>query len=172
MVAAGDWITAEGTDVDDKQLIGRSRMTNYLVLGFMASRTKIDRVTKHANAAMFILTSVAVPPDAYEKLGVDDEGHLVLEFDQRQANTPVGQQTAPNPQGISGGGVWSLCEGADHGGYEPRLVAITIERHRHPVKAIVGTRLAMFFEVIRSKYPELDLDVPRSHVRNISSGER
>jgi hypothetical protein len=135
----------------------------------MATRAKVDYAKRRTRVPMFMLTSVALSREGYGKLGVDDESHVVLEFDRRQLNTPTGQQTAPNPNGISGGGIWGFRE---RQGGDPRLVGITIERHRQPVKASVGTRLSVFFEVIRSRWPELSGDIPRSRVRRISASLR
>ena len=119
---------------------------------------------------MFILTSVAASLATSRKVGVDDEGHLVLDFDRRKMNTPTGQRAAPDPPGISGGSIWSLGQDFEPEGGQPKLVAISIEYHRAN-KAIVGIRLAMFFEVIRSRYPDLDPYVPRSMTREISASQ-
>lgn len=164
-----DWIRASQTDVDEEGYSEPTRGSTYLVLGFMATRAKLDVAERRTKVPMFMLTSVAAPPEVYRKLRIDDESYLALEFDRRRVITPAGQQTAPRPLGISGGGIWGFRE---RQGGDPRLVAISIECHHKPVKALVGTRLAMFFEVIRSRWPELGSSIPRPRARRITAARR
>lgn len=135
------------TDIDELDLPDERTLSSFhFVIGFPASRalSKID----HTKRAILQLSfSVATsPPDSgiYEKECVSPADHILVEFD-RQRMVRKGQQfTAPDPRGLSGGGIFFIDKQTELG----PLIAIATE-HRSNSRVMVGTRIKHFLEAAR-----------------------
>lgn len=102
------------------------------------------------------------PGPSADQLGhpYSDLHNLVLEFDKREARAGGQIVTAPDPIGMSGGGVWA-CDGLVGPAPAPaRLVGISTTWLRRE-KVIVATRIGLCFDAIMDQYPELTHLLPR-----------
>ena len=153
-------LTPADVDVDDRSSIPGQAKPHYLVLGYPSSKARASISERRVKCEGFILTALPASAATCEKLGVGDHSHVVLDFEQRDVTSVDGRSTAPSLRGVSGGGVWSLGTSFDVEGRHAKLAAIGIEWHVRGPKAIVGTRLALFVEVIRRHCPELSAYIP------------
>lgn len=115
--------------------------TNVCVFGYPNSRNK--KIGRHNNR--FFISSITNPTateDDYHTEKYDQNVNVLIQYDKNNFYNPDGQiVTAPNPEGISGGGIVS-CPGLSRETKEPdiRLIGITIEKTPNG-KFLVGTRL-------------------------------
>jgi hypothetical protein len=163
-------LTAYDLDLDDRAFVDSPPSKQYLVVGYPASKAKPRRQTRRLTVETFVLTATALAREQYKRLEVDDFSHLALSFDQRKVTNVDGRVTAPHLYGVSGGGIWTLGRTIDAEGQDARLAAIGTEWHQGPTKAILGTRVALFTEMIRDHCPTLTASIPRPsgiHVRTL-----
>jgi hypothetical protein len=107
-----------------------------------------------------VLTLNPASLQSYALAGVPDYSNIVLEFDPNSAVNESGKVTPPKLNGVSGGAVWSLGPTYDAEGTGAKLVAVVTERHGGEVRAIVGTRLAVFLAIIWDNYSDLVAFLP------------
>src|SRR2546426_1262214 len=88
-------LQANDLGFDDRAFVGSPPSKQYLVVGYPASKAKPRRQPRGVTAETFVLTAVALPPDEYRRLDVDDFSHVALSFDQRNVRNIDGQLTAP-----------------------------------------------------------------------------
>ncbi len=134
--------------------------THYLVMGFPASKANTSRSGHSVATKTFILTATPTAREIYKKLSFAEETHIIVDFDKNRAMSTEGQYVAPDPKGVSGGGIWTLGESFDIAAQHLKLIAIGIEWPRKKAKVLVGTRVPLFFEALRKKYPDLSIFLP------------
>ena len=137
---------AADLDVDDS-VLGATTPKPYQLVGFPATKAWFEDEIERATYEAMVLNTQSLSQERYAALGIDDRIHLAVELDQPNVKSDDGS-IAPMPHGASGGGI-----------FEPngRLVAIAIETDH---KAIFGTRVAVFCEILRNKFPALRSEIP------------
>ena len=89
--------------------------------------------------------------------------HIVVESDLKKMTQAGERRTAPDPEGMSGGPVWSYSQiGTDRDGKEElsmRLAGIAIS-YKRDRRCLVGIRINILLERIRIKFPELSPAIP------------
>ena len=111
---------------------------------------------------VYSYTSTSIPISGYQALGLSPVSHVAVDFVPRHVRNGNGRRTtAPNPQGMSGGPIFSKGFSANA---VRRLVGLAIE-HRKGV--LIGIRIGLVLEPIRWTYPQLRHFIPPlpSHVR-------
>ncbi len=139
--------------------------THYLVMGFPASQANPSRSGNLVATKTFIYTATPTARDIYKKLSFAEETHVIVDFDKNRTMNMEGQHVAPDPNGVSGGGIWTLGESFDIAAQHLKLIGIGIEWPREKAKVLVGTRVPLFFEVLRKTYPDLSTIVPGTRLR-------
>lgn len=76
----------------------------------------------------------------------------------------------PDPWGMSGGAVFRLADltALNTSSFTPKLVGIAMEYHTNP-KVLVSVNIAFVIEALRSKFPNPDSLLPRSHTLKINT---
>ncbi len=138
--------------------------THYLVMGFPASKANPFHSGHSVAAGTFIYTATPAAREIYKKLSFAEETHVIVDFDKNRTMNMRGQLVAPDPKGVSGGGIWTLGESFDITAQHLKLIAIGIEWPRKQAKVLVGTRVPLFFEALRKKYPDLSTIVPETRL--------
>jgi hypothetical protein len=111
-------------------------------------------------ARAFRLAAKASPVEAYEALGYDARVNLLLGFDKRKVWGESRLETAPDPTGMSGGGVWSFGGKLSVATTAPLLAGIATEwRKRTQHKVLVSTRIDQILTAIGDKYENLRLQI-------------
>ncbi|HEV2319122.1 MAG TPA: hypothetical protein VGV18_05190, partial [Verrucomicrobiae bacterium] len=107
--------------------------------------------------------ALAVAEADYISAGLSPQKHIVVEFDLNHAldNSNGRELVAPNPQGMSGGPVWSFVAAESNGqqALTRRLVGIAIE-YISDRKMLVGVRINAALECIRAMFPRLSASIP------------
>jgi hypothetical protein len=98
----------------------------------------------------------------YASLGLCPHKHIAVEFDLKRVVDGNGRAiVAPNPEGMSGGPVWSFIP-VDLDGqkmWTRRLVGIAIE-YRLKTRTFIGVRINAALECIRMTFPNLSPCIP------------
>jgi hypothetical protein len=134
---------------------GRSSSDDrYAFIGYPRSRFDLWPGNRLRFAgAMYELTGAT--EDKYQQLQIDSSIQIAANFDPKSYRDKGGKKLNPlNPNGISGGGIWTLQtkESKSVGFHDPRLAGIAIEcRTTH--KAMVGVRVNVFLGLIARTYP-------------------
>lgn len=135
-------------DIEDRQ------STNYIVVGYPASRTQLLPAERRARYNGLLLTAVpARDVGLHAALKTDDRFHLLLHHDPDDASDINGHR-APRLKGTSGGAVFGVTHIFDETGEDARLAAIAIEWHAAE-RVIVATRIAVFIAAIRKHWPDV-----------------
>ena len=92
----------------------------------------------------------------YAALNADTDSQLVLPFEKKDIWTITGQVSAPDLNGISGGGLWRVPVHDESRIGDTRLAALGIEcqakgRHRH----IRATRIRTVLTAVFNSFPDL-----------------
>lgn len=109
---------------------------------------------------VYSYTSTSISNAGYQSLGISPFSHVVVDFVPRRVRNGAGRRiTAPNPQGMSGGPVFSkpLITPGTSTNVAKRLVALAIE-HRKGV--LIGIRIGLVLELLRRTYPGLANIIP------------
>ena len=128
---------------------------NYLVFGYPRTKTKVDKARRQASAAAFRYVAADAGEQRYATAGVHRLTHVALHFNVRKIHTKQGFQRAPDPDGLSGTGIWAVPRAAQmHAHTEGKLAAILTE-HIDPECLLIGTRVSSHLDLIRAAWPEL-----------------
>jgi hypothetical protein len=90
----------------------------------------------------------------YKRWGYSHLSHIFMRYVRRKMLRNGVLITGPKPHGMSGGGIWKLYPGTN----TRKLAGIAIET---PGQFLVGTRITLVLEVIRTIAPALDQLIPR-----------
>lgn len=141
------------TDVDwDSPVIGRDP---FLLSGYPERRNRGGLRADTFRARAYTLLLHDANEVLYAAVGADPVASAVLPFEPSEVWTIDGQVTAPNLQGISGGGLWRIPINDGPLG-NTRLAAIAVEqhpkgRHRH----VLATRIRGILRAIHDLHPDL-----------------
>jgi hypothetical protein len=136
-------------------------LTSYGFVGYPSSQNK-PKPKRQLRLSSYILGVLPMAPERYADVGAHPSLHFAGNFDRSQVMNRNSQRvTAPNPEGMSGGGVWRLGTYADieHDRAIPKLIAVGIEHHADR-KLLLGVRAAFVIESLRECFPEIAALLP------------
>lgn len=135
---------------DHRPILG----SKYFLLGFPATRQRRTvHDTVHVDPLLF--SARAMESAQYVERGWSEQQHLMIEYDKKQCWTVDGQITAPDPYGVSGGGLFRV---RGWFGEEPEtetLVALPIRYTGKTGKSIVATRVNVLLDGLAQRYPHV-----------------
>lgn len=112
--------------------------------------------------SIFKFKSESVAETDYASLGLSPHKHITVEFDLKRVVDGNGRAVvAPDPEGMSGGPVWSFVP-VDSSGqkmWTRRLAGIAI-RYISKKRTLVGVRINVALECIRMMFPNLSPSIP------------
>jgi hypothetical protein len=112
-----------------------------LIAGYPSSRHKKAMSGNTFTAATYNLLAHELDAAAYGEIGLARETTLAVASDKKDVWTTEGRRTAPNFNGMSGGGVWRLPTSGSAPLSAVTLAGIIIEHHqRHRIRHLVATR--------------------------------
>jgi hypothetical protein len=126
----------------------------YMVLGYPATKQR----RTNDNLLLPVHMAAVVEPSkstAYVREQLDPSYHLVLAYNKREMVRDWVPATAPDPFGLSGGGVWRLNGLFGEAPLSAHLVAIPIEYTGKQWKEILCTRIGHVVDAIHDFFPQL-----------------
>ena len=137
------FLTADHVDrSDDPEARGDGR--GYYAVGFRADDNAPEGTPTSVISRGSAYLAHAAPLNKYQPLGLSPKSHLLLTFNRRVLYSGVGTtETEPEPQGLSGCGVWRFTPSA----LSDRLVAMLIE-HSDGHKVVISTRLGPLLDAL------------------------
>lgn len=93
-------------------------------------------------------------PEEHLALGYDPLLSVLVEFEKKRVWQLAGRATAPDPHGVSGGGLWIVPDLFEQIPTPPKLAAIAIEWHRGTRGRILTTRVQPAIALIARELPE------------------
>lgn len=146
----------------------------YFALGYPNSKNKNrSRFQKKIKLDPLIFTGTSAESYSYNKLKITDHTHLLIKYNKRKVKDEFGKKMfAPDPWGISGGGVWRLhdfrqIESIGSKLREEKLVGMLLEWHRSEA-VIMAVRISILIEAIKNKFPDLSDLLPKVRRINVS----
>lgn len=123
---------------------------NYMIVGFPASRSKVNRVAREVAATPYGYHNYSVEESEYSKQGLTPEAHLVLPLDLEVGFDSNGKhRNFPRPQGMSGSPMWVLYD--EEGGNNDRVFPVVAvgTKYRKNKRIIIGTDIAVVVDMIK-----------------------
>ena len=130
---------AQFLTIDDVDAVHEARERHpYYVTGFRAVDNAPDGSPTAITSIGSAYLALAAPADSYPPLGLSPNRHLVLDFDrQRLYSSANTREEEPEPEGLSGSGVWRLMTDPT----ADKLVAVVIE-YSNTHRVLISTRIA------------------------------
>ncbi len=135
-----------------------SRGKAYLALGYPSSKNKsYSHYQKKVKLDPLIFTGNSAESYSYSNLGVSNNTHILIKFHKQKVKDEHGKKMqAPDPYGMSGGGLWRLIdfrnvESIGSNSLNAKLVGILIEWHKTEA-LMVALRLNLVIDAIRQKF--------------------
>ena len=128
--------------------------SKYLMVGFPATKQGKTR-DNVVQVDPLRFAARARPLADYVDTHWSPRDHLIIEYDKKVAWTLNGQVTLPDPNGVSGGGLFRIRGWVGEEDERETLVAIPIEYLGKRAKAVVGTRVDHVLVGIMKEYPHL-----------------
>lgn len=121
-----------------------------LVVGYPATKTRVDSYLKKIIAKPFYLLTTPSTKKANTKFDMDY--HVIARYVRKKIFDPTSlkSNTGPLPYGISGSGLWYL-ERNHTGNYTPYLISILSE-YDSLKGVMVGTKIDLFIDLIKQKF--------------------
>lgn len=132
----------------------------YLFAGYPASKNK-PSIGEEVQA---VLNSFLADPASlkdYKSADLDPSSSLLLRFNKRKLWISSGRVTGPDLFGVSGGGVWSLCDQSAVTQHKPLLVAIAIEWWKEQQKCVLATKVHVVLGALWDRFPKLRPLLPK-----------
>lgn len=132
------------------------RLTSYGFVGCPSSKNK-PRPGRKLQVTSNFLGVLPAKVERYAEIGAEPILHFAGEFDRsRVVDRKHEHVAAPDPEGMSGGGVWRVGSYAeiDSGRAEPKFIGVGIEHHKHE-KLLLGVRVAFVIASLAAHVPEL-----------------
>lgn len=146
--------------LDDIDAHERSEPTSgYIIIGYPGTKQPKQKGNQLDYIPMFLGT-IGVPFNEYDPCGINPNTNLLLRFTKNRVHNKHRLETAPDPHGMSGGGVWRV----DGSVGRVQLVAIQHE-YLHRGHLILATKIGLCFDVIGYHFPNLRLHLPRPEGR-------
>lgn len=116
----------------------------FSIIGYPATKQRHSCPdTNLLRSCAYPLATIGRPASSYETLGYEPKINLLLGFDKQKVWGEGGLQTAPDPYGMSGGGVWYFGKRLAEASTPPRLGGIGIGWLRKD-KVLVATRMDQY----------------------------
>lgn len=131
-----EFLTFADLDISDTATTGGC----YLFAGYPGSKNK-PSLGKEAQAVLCSFLANPAPLKDYEGACLDPSLSLLLRFNKRNLWSPLGRVTGPDLFGVSGGGVWSLCDQSAVKRPKPLLNSIAIEWWQEQRKCVLATKI-------------------------------
>ena len=145
-----EFLAVDNLNVNDIAIPGNP----YAFVGYPTTRNK-PRLHHKIRLGGMMLTLAAATEDKYVQLGLSSSTHLVACFDRSRVAGQAGR-TAPDPHGMSGGGVWRLERSPDFAAPQvfASLVALAIE-WRRTSRVLVAVRISILVAMLRRLFPDI-----------------
>lgn len=135
---------------DERVIFTAPFRSKYTALGFPLNRFDMSFPTRTSSPKNIAVTAAIASREQYSALALTVDAHIVLDFDQDNVVGPMGIQSSPKLDGISGGGVFRMPALELVGSTAPPLLAgLVIEQHRQQ-RLLVGVRLGVILAAINS----------------------
>lgn len=122
----------------------------YAIVGFPASRSKVNILTKEVTAAAYAYRSRAASDQEYLMYEVSPETHIVLPLNLKQGADSNGyHRNFPTPKGMSGSPIWVLLEEQDVADRPVFPVVAVATKYRKTKRALLGTDIEVAVRMIR-----------------------
>lgn len=134
----------------------------YEFCGFPWRKFKADRRAKLLIPTSYSFTSHGAGEAVYKASGLRRECHIAVPFSRNQVRDEKGKTlAAPDPEGMSGGPVWSLVTVRQGESEFPtrRLAGISI-RYFRDARLLVGCHISAVLQGIRLFLPEFSDAIP------------
>ena len=132
---------------------------SFAVVGYPATKQPAVKGNS-VRSYVLPLAAKASPKEVYEALGYEASVNLILGFDKRWVWSKGRLEDAPDPIGMSGGGVWSFGGKIADATTPPLLAGISTEwRRKTKEKGLVSTRMDQILRAIGHKYEKLQQPV-------------
>lgn len=126
----------------------------YMVMGYPCSRNRDSLQGEQFRARLYHFLTKEASTEGYRTLDRDPADQIVLHFNRKDVWRPEGRFTAPNLNGISGGGVWHLAPESGIPLPQAELAAIAVEWHdKARVKHVLSTRIRPLVAELAHRYP-------------------
>lgn len=122
----------------------------YIVFGYPGSYTKMqNKYRKESERKVFVFNSRTIDFKNSEKYGYSSSNIFIDYPKQIQKDDNERLMTPPNPEGISGSGLWQITDSVNLNSknWHYKLVGVMIELHENRI--LVGTKLVQIDAVIR-----------------------
>ena len=152
------FVTPDYLDVDDVPAAD----VLYAFVGYPETRNKRLKGQKFQLSPMAIVL-MPTPLKRYDSLGLNPTAQFAGEFSRnKQLDSEKRIVVGPEPNGISGGGVWRLGTPREFatGTNAERLVGLGIE-YRASHSVLVGVRISLVVAALAEVFPELGQNLPR-----------
>jgi hypothetical protein len=147
---------APGEPVDVTPVFG----SRYLLLGYPASKQP-KRIEAELVPVPQRLPGFPRALVEYDARGLEPRHHILFEYKRDEVFNSRGRLTGPKPQGMSGGGAWSVDLYGARRLPHPRLVSILTEYHEAPHHTITSTRVGLCIDAISDHFPALRPLLPK-----------
>ena len=130
-------------------------LTSYGFVGYPSSKNK-PKPGRKLQLTSYIMGVLPLASERYAEVGAHPVLHFAGNFDRSEVvNRHQQRAQAPDPEGMSGGGVWRLGTYADieSGHAAPALIAIGIEHHADR-QLLLGVRTPFVVASLSACYPE------------------
>lgn len=147
-------------DVNDSFQHGK----HYEFFGYPWRKVHAGGAGRILEPTLYKFKSGSIGENDYASLGLTTHKHIAVEFDLKQVTDETGRTVAaPNPEGMSGGPVWSFVPVQLDGQkmWSRRLAGIAIE-YRSTTRTLIGVRINAALECIRMMFPNLSSSIPRN----------
>lgn len=142
--------------LDDIDAHERSELHSlYIAIGYPGTKQPKQKGNQLDYIPM-TLGTIGVPADECQHCRINPDTNILLRFTKKKVHNKLRLETAPNPHGMSGGGVWSVNRSSDCA----RLVAIQHE-YLDREHMLLATRIGLCFHVIGDHFPNLLHHLPR-----------
>jgi hypothetical protein len=122
----------------------------YLLTGFPETKSRLRPAEKLVESTVCGVLTRSVPRVSYDRLGLSDETNIVLEFEERDMPSVLGEPRGLKPEGMSGSPVWQLLtDGVENDPDGLRLVGIAIE-HRKQDHCVVASDIGFALSIIEN----------------------
>ena len=154
------FLTVDDCDLNEQPTAG-VWSSKYLVIGYPTTKLKRNPAEGTVIPRPFIFTASPAKSSQYPQLERPSHSHIVLDFTRRRVLSEEGEQTAPKPQGISGGvilhyrSLMARAPGSD-------TVVAVIKGGATADRGLWGTRIACHLEAIRHYHPALSDLIPQA----------
>jgi len=141
--------------LDDLELVvpPRARSDSYMVMGYPCSKNRKALNGEEFHARLYHFLAVEATPEQYQDLNRSADEQIALLFNRKNVWRPQGRVTAPDLNGISGGGVWHLAPESQVPLAKAKLAAIAVEWHdRVRVKHVLATRIQPLIALLTARY--------------------